>query len=477
MSKTSDVEKKLKQGLYSTKSKQGRSDIWQNFSVVCNADGNEMDYAHCDKCMKILVYNGHKSGTSGLRRHTCSLLPGQSKLHFNDKQLIPAHIKQETTEKCVEVCCLDIRPYDLVAGRGFVDILQHFVNVAAKYGKFDVKDVLPHPTTVSRHVEGRAQALRASVAAEIKPIIETYGCAITTDIWTEDYHKSSFISGTIHYTNNFDLVSRVLFAAPFESGISKTGENIRRISYLFQKLREFGIDASLLSGRVVFVTDRGANIVAALRGYTRLNCNAHILNVTLSSAFAPGVLAGTTELSELLTNAKKLVKYFKHSGLQNSLKKSLKQSIETRWNSNYDMLDSILQQHEEISTLLLSNNQYERIAQINANTLKTVVAFLKLFKDATNDLESSTNPSASLPLPWSVRLIEHCQAASLEPLLSEVANVCASRLEELMGTSDTSAFPLHMMYRIATLLTPKMRLLRMLPPDARDEVVKGRLTN
>lgn len=222
------------------------------------------------------------------------------------------------------------------------------------------------------------------------------------------------------------------------------------------------------------MTDRGANIVAALRGYTRLNCNAHILNVTLSSAFAPQVLAKTAELSELLTNAKKLVKYFKHSGLQNSLKKSLKQSIETRWNSNYDMLDSILQQHEEISTLLLKNNQYERIAQINANTLKTVVVFLKLFKDATNDLESdNSTPSASFALPWSVRLIEHCQAASLKPLLSEVANVCASRLEELMGTSDTSATSLHMMYRIATLLTPKMRLLRMQSPDAREDVVKG----
>ncbi|KAI2646914.1 Transposable element Hobo transposase [Labeo rohita] len=347
---------------------------------------------------------------------------------FKDNKQLPTHIKQETIEKCVEVCCLDIRPYDFVAGKGFVDISQHFVDVAAKYGKFDVKHVLPHPTTVSRHVKGRVQVLQASVAAEIKPIIETYGCAITTDIWTEDYHKTSFISGTIHYTNNnFDLVSRVLFGAPFESGVSKTGENIR--SLLFQKLCEFGIDASLLSGRVVFVTDRGANIVAALRGYTRLNCNAHILNITLSSAFAPDVLAESTELSELLTSAKKLVKYFKHSGLQNSLKKSLKQSIETRWNSNYEMLDSILQQHEEICTLLLKNNQYERITQISANTLKTV-AFLKLFKEATNDLESdNSTPSASLPLPWSVKLIEHCQAAMLESLLSGVANVCASRLE------------------------------------------------
>lgn len=133
------------------------------------------------------------------------------------------------------------------------------------------------------------------------------------------------------------------------------------------------------------------------------------------------------------------------------MKTSLKQSVETRWNSNHDMLDSIMQQHGEISTLLMANNQYDKIAHINENSLKTVVAFLKLFKEATNDLESENfSPSASLAPPWSVRLLEHCQAASLEPVLSEVASVCASRLEKLMGTSDTSANPLHMIYRIAT---------------------------
>ncbi|GAA6085467.1 zinc finger protein 618-like [Tachysurus ichikawai] len=214
-------------------------------------------------------------------------------------------------EKCDALCCKDIRPYDIVAGNGFVDIVQH---LAAKFGTFDVRDALPHPTTVSRHIEEKAQALQSSVATEIKSIIETYGCAITTDIWTEDYHKTSFISSTIHYTNNdFVLVSRVLFAALFENGVSKTGDNSRNL--LFQKFCAFGIDMSLL-GRVVFVTDHGANIGAALRGYTRLNCNAHILNVILSSAFAPNVLAKTPELSKLFTSAKKLVKYFKHSGLQ-----------------------------------------------------------------------------------------------------------------------------------------------------------------
>lgn len=64
----------------------------------------------------------------------------------------------------------------------------------------------------------------------------------------------------------------------------------------------FRIDMSLLLGRVVFVPNCGANIVAALRGYTtRLNCNVHIV---LSSAFAPDMLPKTPQLFELLTNAK-----------------------------------------------------------------------------------------------------------------------------------------------------------------------------
>ena len=420
----------------------------------------------------MLNHNSHALGTSGLRRHVCAILPGQTKLVVKQTAL-PASAKQDTTEKCVTLCCKDIRPYDVVAGDGFVNIVQHFVNLGAKYGRFNVKDVLPHPTTVSRNVVKTAQAMKGSVAEEIKPIIEAYGCAITTDIWTEDYHKTSYISSTIHYTNNdFGLVSRVLFAAPFENGTPKTQDNIRNL--LFQRLAAFGIDASLLASRVVFVTDRGANIVAALRAYTRLNCNAHILNVVLSSAFAPAVLDKTPALSELLSTAKKLVKYFKHSGLQNSLDTSLKQSIETRWNSNYEMLESILTQYDAVSQLLVANNQYERLAPINADTLKTVVKFLQKFKEATNLLEGNNDITASLALPWSIKLIEHCQEHTTSPLLSEVAKVCVSRLLELMGTSTYAPNKsLHMLFRIATFLKPKLRLLRMLGPDARDDVVRS----
>lgn len=41
-------------------------------------------------------------------------------------------------------------------GKGFIDLVQQLVIVPAKYGEFNVKVVLSHPTIVSRHVEGKA---------------------------------------------------------------------------------------------------------------------------------------------------------------------------------------------------------------------------------------------------------------------------------------------------------------------------------
>uniref|UniRef100_A0A3B1IVY8 HAT C-terminal dimerisation domain-containing protein n=1 Tax=Astyanax mexicanus TaxID=7994 RepID=A0A3B1IVY8_ASTMX len=328
----------------------------------------------------------------------------------------------------------DITAIDTVSGQGFSKLAQHLVDTAAKIGKFDVKEMLS-----------------------------------LVDIMTETISKirvkTSFLSATIHYIDDsYNLVSRVLFASPFEPGTSKTGDNIR--SLLFQNLRVFGIDCTCTNmvNKIVFVTDRGANMVSSLRDFTRINCSAHILNVILSSAFATAVMENACEVSQLITDVKKLVTYFKHSGQQGKLTKSLKQAVETRWNSVFDMTDSVLQQFEEISTILLENNQYGKIGCINKNMLTTVVSFLKPFKDATNDLESdSSTLSGSLVLPWVLAI----------PALTEVASVCVRRLNELMSTDNSAPNAVHRLYRVATFLTPKLRHLKMLDNYARADVMNA----
>lgn len=200
----------------------------------------------------------------------------------------------------------------------------------------------------------------------------------------------------------------------------------------------------------------------------------HILNVTLSSAFGPAMMEMSPEIAGLLTDVKKLVTYFKHSGQQGKLKRSLKQSVETWWNSNFDMLNSVLEQYEDIASVLTESNNHHKIICINSSTLKLLVSFLKPFKEATDDLETdNTTPSASLVLPWSVRLIEHCTSATKDPLLSEIATVCVKWLKELLSTDSTSPHSVHMLYRIATFLTPNLQSLKMLDERGRQEVMQG----
>lgn len=73
---------------------------------------------------------------------------------------MPEQFKKETTEKCVDFVCQDIRLYDTVSGKGFNQLAQHLVDTAAKIGKFNVSEILPHPKKVSRNIKRRAQSLR-----------------------------------------------------------------------------------------------------------------------------------------------------------------------------------------------------------------------------------------------------------------------------------------------------------------------------
>lgn len=81
---------------------------------------------------------------------------------LEEATIVPAHVKQETTKNCVNLCFKDICPHDVVANDGFANILQHVI-IPVKHGQFDVKDILPHSTTVSRHVEKKTKAQEVQV--------------------------------------------------------------------------------------------------------------------------------------------------------------------------------------------------------------------------------------------------------------------------------------------------------------------------
>jgi len=252
------------------------------------------------------------------------------------------------TEKCVEFICKDIRPFETIAGDGFVALAQSLINIGVKYGQVRASDVLPHPTTVSRRVSEVAANLKTDVVKpEVGACINHWGEAATTDMWTESHTQDSYITVTVHYvTESWKLAERVLATREFDPQARKTAANI--LEAVQNILADFAIPAE----KVVFVTDRGANVLAALKDYEHLSCCDHVINTILSHVFDPRELDDTPELRSLLSASKELVRYFKKSGKMKLLPTSLKQEVSTRWNSMFTLLDSVQKNVDQVEHIL-----------------------------------------------------------------------------------------------------------------------------
>lgn len=362
-----DIKRKIREGVYSTIAKDySKNELWKYFvdiTSVTNGEVIKLPYVSCVKCSSVLTYNSSSGGTSHIRRHAdccqsktaaSSSYPGIG--NFFKPTGVTSAAKSQMTDMCVEFVCKDIRPFETISGDGFLRLAQSLINIGVKYGQVSASDVLPHPTTVSRRVDEVAEKLKTEIVKpEINACLKKWGGAATTDMWTETYTQCSFITVTVHYiTETWNIVERVLATREFDPDLRHTAENIR--SAVLNILTEFTIPTE----KLVFVSDRGANVLAALKEYKHLSCCDHIINTVLSHVFDTRELDNNPEVRCLLSACKELVRYFKKSGNMKSLPTSLKQEVSTRWNSMFALLDSVLSNLDKIEHILRMHQQEYR---------------------------------------------------------------------------------------------------------------------
>lgn len=214
-----DIKEKLTSGMYSLIEKRGRSEVWQFFSKIKNDDGEELvNLVACKTCYTVLKFTG---STSNLVKHKC-YLNNASKF----RQGAPIEVNQETKEEGISVVTewvvKNCRPLKIIDDSGIKKFASFLINVGATYGgNVDVNKLLPHPTTLSRNIS----TIYSSHFGPIKSEIQTYkafGYAITSDIWTDDYLKASYLSCTVHYIKEGVLVDR-LMAMKSMKGLPSTG--------------------------------------------------------------------------------------------------------------------------------------------------------------------------------------------------------------------------------------------------------------
>ena len=133
----------------------------------------------------------------------------------------------------------------------------------------------------------------------------------TTDMWTDNHKHRSYTTLTGHWIEDWTLHNRVLTTDEFDSTLPKTGINLKaQLEDIFEAL---GLDSKHLEN-AIFTTDKGTNIVYALKDEVRLDCNNHIINRVVQPSLEPG--NAPKEVCDLLKAVKNLVRYVNKNNLQ-----------------------------------------------------------------------------------------------------------------------------------------------------------------
>ena len=217
--------------------------------------------------------------------------------------------------------------------------------------KFDSRYTPPDRTTFARNYipalyEKEKVKVRKAISSELQYF------TITTDGWTSRAN-CNYISLTVYYINkNWEMCYYLLETA--ESLEDHTACNLA--AGMQAAFDRWDLTTAILSAAV---TDNAKNISLAVEqlNWSHVGCFAHTLQLEVQKAME------LPEMSRALGRAKRLVSHFNHScKSSNILRKKQKdpkhpeqcliQSVPTRWNSAYYMLERILQQHNH--SVLLS---------------------------------------------------------------------------------------------------------------------------
>jgi hypothetical protein len=205
-------------------------------------------------------------------------------------------------------CAQDFAAFQAVEGEGFVSLAQELVDIGASKGRVDVRQLLPCRQAVCNKVEELADEAKSKFMPLLDEAVAKNGLAATTDMWTQENKKVHFLTVICHMFNSKGKPeTRTAFTVPFEE--SASGENI-----WLEVLSQFallGINEEEVK-KITFVTDRGANVVSALREVVRLNCTAHVINTVLKTALCLKkyeLIILNEEASEIVQNVKDVMEH------------------------------------------------------------------------------------------------------------------------------------------------------------------------
>lgn len=417
-------------------------------------------YVKCTECVKLYIVK-YESGSNGLiyhenKFHSKSSICKSSQLtleHFVPCKLSKS--EKEQVSRAAAVCSSkDLLPFCFVEGDGFKNLVNVIATIChSKKGKLNAKDLLPCAKTVSNNVIKIHGEMKEQLKQQLKLVGSIHA---TCDHWTEDMTNRSFFTVTVNYLPNdastHTITSSVIATIETES---KTAEQIKLDYEMIIGAKFFDISGKITS----MTTDNATANIAAFKHKPNLewySCCAHNLNRVLKNSFDIGQTDSDydklVDIYLTIKGCKELVTYAKQSGLNSKLDKSLKQSVDTRWDSMLECLESVQESMDKLKEFSSTINKLkDHLVSIHPQLLTELIDLLIPFRTTREKLCKNSEPTFhDVAVVKQYLLMDHLKESKSN--LSTI-NSMKERMRKLM----IGKFPVTIDHMCASFLHPGLK--------------------
>lgn len=378
----------------------GMSEVWKQFSLIKHSETSQrIDYVHCNECRGLLQFK-ELSGTSHLLRHKCHFSQDLESAGSKFRNLPLAKIEETQgllMKNIIKLCPDDFYSYESVCDSiGFLNFLQSFVSLGHKFGNVELKKLFPNMNLIRREVVNTKEEYLRENYLKFREAMKFNYCSATIE--TRKYTCSSENNLLVMSIQYFDkdlrgLKKKIIFTTTYDTeDVESIQENIEK-SFTF-----FGGDRKDLIALKI-VTPRSDILSEGLaHPFSRNDCIASTISEILDKSFQ---MSSKVEISELLSNCRSIVRVIM-SNDQYIL--DLSQDVGT-WKSKAAMLQSVIDQYDDIVTILKNENQHK--LSFNKRRGEELKSFLEPFVEAVTDLSATTHTTANKILLWWAILKEH----------------------------------------------------------------------
>ncbi|CAF1148186.1 unnamed protein product [Rotaria sordida] len=375
------------------------SPCWNRFALPAVKIENNRNvviknFATCRSCYATYVYT--YGSTKSLNSHKCtkessstSTSPSTKSPSLNFKINRSFSEKKKTLTSLVALwVCQSIRPISIVEDEGFLNIIKQCVSWnGGPFNNINGNDILPSRSTITREINRQANDIRERLGVVLRKAAKQECLAISPDLWSDKFKQNSYLGLTAHFVDDQHILHSIDLCCEPYNELDKTAGNV--LKSITAALSRFGLDQ--LMNEIIFVCDRGSNLLKALEDYQVVHCFPHRLNNIVKRTFYS---AGSKE--------KKQRKQKKES-----LKKN-RNDDQSNWNnSNDDDNDSLMYYDDRDSSESESDDDIvldEKFVELALRSLSSSPAE----RDHINVLEENLPPYAAQILATIVRCKQLC---------------------------------------------------------------------